>query len=186
MNKKFTIQQLCVCAIMIALHIVLEFAAIRIGNDYKITFAGLPFIIAAVFYGPVAGLATGLVGTFLSQLLTFGITVTTPLWIIPGTLHGLTMGLFHLAFKRKMKLVPIGICIFISGFITLLANLGATYFDSVIFHYFWEGYIISVIPLRLLNWVITCIIYCAVVMVIIKAIARIYPNLIKWPAKADK
>lgn len=185
MKKKFTIQQLCVCAVMIALHIVLEFVAIRIGNDYKITFSGLPFLIAAVFYGPVAGLATGLLGTFLSQLLTFGITVTTPLWILPGAIHGLTMGLFHLAFKRKMQLVPIGICVFASGLLTTICNLAATYFDSQIFHYYWEGYILAVIPIRLLNWGITSVIYCAVIMLVLKAVAKIYPGLVKWPqAKA--
>ena len=182
MKKTFTIQQICVCAVMIALHIVLELLAIRIGNDYKITFAGLPFVVIAVFYGPLAGFATGLVGTFLSQLLTFGITVTTPLWILPGAVHGLTMGLLHLAFKRKMQLKPIGICIFISGFITTLFNLAATYFDSRIFHYYWDGYLLSLIPIRLLNWGITSVIYCAVIMLILKAVGKIYPGLIRWPA----
>lgn len=179
MKKKFTVRMLTACAVMIALHIVLEFVSIRIGNDYKITFSGLPFIIAAVLYGPLAGLATGLLGTFLSQLLTFGITVTTPLWILPGAVHGLAMGLLHVLFKRQMKLVPIGVCVFASGFLTTLCNLMATYFDARIFHYYWDGYILALLPIRFLNWGITSVIYCAVLMLILKAVLKIYPQLIR-------
>ena len=71
---------------MIALHIVLESLSIRIGNDYKITFSGLPIIIIAILYGPFAGFVVGLIGSVLSQILTFGITATTIYWIWPETL----------------------------------------------------------------------------------------------------
>ena len=103
-KSKMTVLDLCLCAMMIALHIVLEvFGTIRIGNDLKITFSTLPFVLIGMLCGPVEGLVTGLVGTFLSQLITYGITITTPFWIIPGMLQGLAAGLIYIAFKRKAK-----------------------------------------------------------------------------------
>ena len=99
--KKITVLDLCMCAAAIALHIILElFCTIRIGNDLKITLAALPIIVIALLCGPVEGLLTGCIGTFLSQLLTYGITISTPFWILPYTIQGLAAGLLFRAFKK--------------------------------------------------------------------------------------
>ena len=162
--KRMAVINLCLCGIMIALHIVLElFCTIRIGNDYKVTFATLPFIIIALLCGPVEGLATGLLGTLLSQLLTFGWTQSTPFWIIPGALCGLVAGLVYKIFRRKPKFVAIMVSVVISMFVFIVFNWIASYFDGVvIYKYLTVKALVALIPIRVLIGVGLMIIYTAV------------------------
>lgn len=99
-RKNFT-KQLCVNAVLIALFYVLDMFSLRIGNSMEITFDGLPIIIAAIFFGPVSGMAVGLVGAFLSQLVAYGLGPTTVLWIIPAGLRGIIVGGFAIALKKR-------------------------------------------------------------------------------------
>jgi len=175
--KNMKVVNLCLCAVMIALHIVLElFCTIKIGNDFKISFAALPFVVIAFLCGPVEGLITGLLGTFLSQLLTYGITITTPFWIIPCAAQGLTAGLIYIAFKRKPKLVPIGVAVFASGFVAVIFNWIASYFDGVVFYkYYTMEILYALIPVRLVVWVAVSIIYTAVLVPVTKALQKNCP-----------
>ena len=211
-RKKFTVQQLCICAAMIALHIVLEFVSIRIGNDYKITFSGLPILIIAVLYGPFYGFFVGLIAAVLSQLLTFGITPTTIFWIWPPAIHGLAMGLFYRAFGSRMRFVPkenssqdvfeagsggskawktivngvlnpLTICIFAAGLINTACNLAATYFDSKFWNYYYEGYILVLIPIRLVNWALTAVVCSIIAGIVIAVLQKRFPGLFRRPVK---
>ena len=179
--KKIAILDLCLCAAGIALHIVLElFCTIRIGNDLKITIAALPFLIIAFLCGPFEGLVTGLIGTFLSQLLTFGITVTTPLWIIPYAVQALTAGLIFNGFKNKITLKTIGISVFVSGFVSVILNWIASYIDGVIvFKYMTAAALVALIPVRLLVWIAVSIVYTAIIMPLTKALIRSCPSGLK-------
>ena len=183
--KKLTVLDLCLCAVMVALHIVLElFCAIRIGNDIKITFAALPFVIIGFLCGPIEGLVTGIVGSFLSQILTFGITITTPFWILPYALQGLAAGLFFKAFKYKTKLVPIGVSVFASGFIAVIFNWIASYMDGVVFFkYMTLEVLVALIPIRLAVWVGISIIFTAVAVPITKALLKSCPLGLKLARK---
>ena len=213
MKKKLTIQQLCICAAMIALHIVLEYVSIRIGNDYKITFSALPILIIAVLYGPFYGFAVGLIAAILSQLLTFGITPTTPFWILPPAIHGLVMGLLYKAFGRKPRFVPkegsyldrlfkkegqfskvrktilsgllnpLTVCVFASGLVNTICNLAATYFDSKVWNYYYEGYILVLIPIRLVNWAMTAVVSSVILIVVINVLRKRFPNLFRRQEK---
>ena len=189
-KKKMTVLSLCLCAVCIALHIILEvFASIRIGNDLKISFATLPFVIVALLCGPLEGFVTGLIGTFLSQLITYGITITTPFWIIPGdvALQGLAAGLIFLAFKRKTKLVPIAVTVFGAGLVLVIFNWIASYFDGVVFFKYWTiEVLIGLIPLRLLVWVGLSIVYTIVGFPITKALLKSCPGGFRQQKKMEK
>src|SRR5574344_1123237 len=76
-------KKLVLYALFTAIHVVLCYASINLGN-MKITISGLPIIIGAMLFGPMAGLEIGLLGSLLNQLLTYGLTLTTVLWIIPA------------------------------------------------------------------------------------------------------
>ena len=170
--KKMAVINLAICGVMIALHIVLElFLTVRIGNDFKITFATLPFIVVGLICGPVEGLATGLLGTLLSQLLTFGWTQSTPFWLIPGTLCGLLAGLVYKIFKRRTQFVPIMVSIVIAMFVFIAFNWIASYFDGVvIYKYMTMEVLLALIPMRILIGVILMIIYTAVCVPLCKAL----------------
>ena len=60
----------------------------------KITVDSLPILVAALLLGPLDGLAVGLIGSFLNQMLTYGLTVTTVLWILPAGIRGLVVGYY--------------------------------------------------------------------------------------------
>ena len=75
-------------ALFIAMHVALCYVSINFGN-MVITAAGLPIIIGAMMFGPISGLEIGLMGSFLNQMLKYGFTATTILWILPAGIKGL-------------------------------------------------------------------------------------------------
>ena len=154
-RKKLTALNISLCAAGIALHIILElFLTIRIGNDLKVTLSGLPFLVLAFLYGPWHGFISGLVGTFLSQLLTFGITLSTPFWIFPYALQALTAGLVFRAFRKRIGIVPVGVSVFAGGLVQVIWNLFASYMDGVVLFKYWTvDVLVALIPVRLLVWV---------------------------------
>lgn len=66
-------------------------------NSIKITFESFPILLGALLFGPLDGLAVGFVGTLLYQLLRYGVSATTLLWILPYALAGLVTGLLRQA-----------------------------------------------------------------------------------------
>ena len=174
-----TVLDLCLCAMMIAIHIALELlpTTIRIGNDYKISFATLPFVLIGMLCGPVEGLVTGLVGTFLSQMLgPYGLMFTTVLWIIPGMMTGLAAGLIYKAFKRRIKIVPIIITVFGSGLVLTVFNLAASYLDGVVIEKYWTPEVVyALIPIRIVIWLLTFAAYTVVIMPLCKTLQKRLP-----------
>ena len=187
-NKKLAAMDISLCAVSIALHIILElFLTIRIGNDLKISLAALPFLIIAFVCGPVEGLISGLVGTFLSQLLTFGITITTPFWVIPYALQALTAGLIFRGFKCKITVKSIGVSVFLGGLAGVLFNLIGSYFDGVVFFkYLTPAALAALIPIRLLVWLGLSIVYTAICYAITRALRKQLGVINKVPEKAKE
>ena len=89
-------QQLATDALLAAMCVVLGFMSIRIGNIMKISLEDFPVILAALMYGPADGMIVAAVGIFLYQLLSYGITATTALWILPFVIVGGLAGLYAL------------------------------------------------------------------------------------------
>ncbi|MBR3401124.1 MAG: ECF transporter S component [Parasporobacterium sp.] len=186
--KKWAVLDICLCAVSVALHIILElFLTIRIGNELKITLAALPFLVIAFICGPVEGFVTGLIGAFLSQLLTFGITVTTPFWILPYAMQGLVAGLIFKAFKNRISIRSVGIGIFASGFLSVILTWIASYLDGVVFFkYMTLEVLIGLIPIRLLVWAVLSVIYTAIVMPISRAVIKSCPAELKQKQKKQE
>lgn len=175
--KRLAVIDLCICAIGIALHIILEmFCTIRIGNDLKITLTALPFIVIAFLCGPVEGLITGLLGTFLSQMLTYGITVTTVLWILPYAVQALIAGLIFKKLQKKIDIKTVALSVFVSGLVSVIITWIASYVDGVvIFKYMTLEVLIGLIPIRLVVWVIVSIAYSLVTIAVTKALFKSCP-----------
>ena len=83
-RKKEFLIKLCISSIMAALFVVFDMLSIKISNNIKITFGGLPILIVAFLLGPLWGALTGFVGAFVGQLLSFGFSVTTLVWVRPS------------------------------------------------------------------------------------------------------
>ncbi len=123
-------RKLVVIAMMVAVYVVLNtVGTIRLGW-INISVSALPIIVGALLYGPGGGLMVGLVGAFLGQLMTYGVTATTVLWIIPPAVRGLLIGLYakRCGYELSRKQL-VGVLIVTSLVVTLL-NTGAIYLDS--------------------------------------------------------
>ena len=72
-KRSFTTRQMALDAVLAAVCAVLGYYGPDLGN-MKITFEGLPVILAALLCSPLDGAAVGGIGTLLYQLLRYGVT----------------------------------------------------------------------------------------------------------------
>ena len=97
LRNQSVVFKMTLLGLSLALFIALSFASINL-QFLKISMTGLPIIFISVVYGPIEGALIGGIGEFIVQLATYGITVTTPLWILPPIVRGLIVGFM---FKQK-------------------------------------------------------------------------------------
>ena len=86
-------------------------------------------------------LAVGFLSTIFYQLLRYGVSVTTPLWILPYMLAGLVTGFY--AKRRGFSLTAkqtVGIVVAAEALVTALNTL-VMYIDARIYGYWFPGFI---------------------------------------------
>lgn len=140
-------RKLALDAMLGAMCAVLGCLAIDTGN-VKITLESLPILLGALLLGPADGAAVGLVGTAVYQLLRYGVSVTTPLWIAPYVLAGWAVG--YAARKKRFSLRPAETAALVTGaevFITLF-NTVTIYIDSRLFGYYFPGFVTGSLAIR--------------------------------------
>ena len=140
MHTKWTARRLAADAMFAAMVTVLGLVSISTGN-LKITVEALPVFLGALLLGPVDGLAIGGVGTLLYQLLRFGVSATTALWIAPYVLLGLCVGAVS---PRQLALLAV-----LGELGITVLNTGALYVDSLIYGYYSPVFVFGTLPLRL-------------------------------------
>ena len=139
MNKK--VLRICGDGMLLAIYIVLSILTIKVTPNFQITFTGLAIIMACVLYGTPDALLIAFLGAFVSQLRSsYGLTITTPIWIIPPMLRAASFGLVYDLFLKKNirledKKVLFITFVIVSGLITTLANTAAIYLDAKIIGY---------------------------------------------------
>ena len=170
-KKTFSTRQMALDAVLAAVCAVLGYYGPDLGN-MKITFEGLPVILAALLCSPLDGAAVGGIGTLLYQLLRYGVTATTPLWILPYILCGLLVGWLgdHCApeksFPRLAATVLAG-----EGLIFLLNTL-VIYADSKIYGYYSYAYVFGSFWIRLGICAAKTVLYAAVLPGLLAALRR--------------
>lgn len=144
-------------AVLIALYVVLNFYTIRLGW-LNISLAAFPILVAALLYGWADGLIVGAMSGFISQLLTYGLSVTTVMWMLPTLVRGLMVGLY--ATKRGFDLnrKQIGFIVLVSCLVVTLLNTVALYADSLIYHY-PVALTLGTIALRLVSSVVMAVVF---------------------------
>ena len=101
--------------------------------------------LGALLLGPVDGLAIGGVGTLLYQLLRFGVSATTALWIAPYVLLGLCVGAVsarhgYACTPRQLALLAV-----LGELGITVLNTGSLYVDSLIYGYYSPVFVLSLI-----------------------------------------
>ena len=178
--KKITTKRLCIIAILTALYFVLTiWLTIRIGN-LRISLASLPILILAIMYGPLESAFAAGLGEFLNQLLTYGLTITTPIWILPPIIRALIVAFGCNLIKKKYstedpwsKPVLFYGLLIIAAIITTFANTGVTWLDSIIFHYYTFAYVFGDFVIRLVTGVLTAVVMATILPYIIKPLRKV-------------
>ena len=173
--KKYYVKQLCFCSVLAAFCFVLDYVATLLNNVsgvFKLPLGALPIIIAAVQCGPLMGAAVGLIGTFLTQLITYGLTPTTALWILPAGIRGVCMGLLFIAFRRSMKTLPLIAEITISSIIVTAVNTLVIYLDSVIYGYYTPAIVWGGLFVRIITGVISSVVFALILPTVVRAIDK--------------
>lgn len=130
MKKQNSVYRLAIDAMLAAMCAALGYFSLDL-MDFKFTFENLPILIGGIIFGPVDGMLIGFVGTFLYQLIRYGIEASTPLWIVPYVISGLIAGLGGYFCRKQDKygfrvlvLVPV---LLVNAALVTLMNTGSLY-----------------------------------------------------------
>jgi ECF transporter S component (folate family) len=145
-------------AVFAAMCAVLGYLSLDLIN-LKITFEDLPVILGSLLLGPVDGMLIGGIGTLIYQLLRYGVSATTILWMLPYILAGLLVGAvsarghFHLS-PRQIMVLSVA-----AGLMITVLNTGVMYIDSKIYGYYSFVYIFGTLGIRLAICIGKAIVY---------------------------
>ena len=174
--KNEKIRKICITAVMAALYVGLDFMAVSVsapfGNWLKISLSGLPVIVVAIAAGPLWGAATGFIGAFIGQMITYGFSPTTLLWVLPAVARGLLMGWLFRAFKRSTKPAILILETAISSLVVTLLNTGALLIDQMIYGYSSYAAILLAVPTRLLAGLLTAIAFSLMLPTILQSLGK--------------
>lgn len=175
-GRGVSVYALCRVAVMAALYLPLARMAIEIGT-LKLSFGSLPVTVLAMLTGPMEAAAAAAIGEFLKQLLSYGFTATTLLWVIPPALRGILIGLAasrlartgrHLE-DRSVLCCAVGVA---AALVTTLGNTLILWADSVLYGYYFPGYVLGNLALRLAVGAITAVLVAIVAMPMVKLLRR--------------
>ncbi len=141
-------KKLAVNALLSAMCAVLGALSINLGN-MKFTFEGLPVLISALLFGPADAMAVGGLGILIYQLLCYGVTATTLLWVLPYVVSGLLAGLYARGRGYELSRRQLAFLAFSTGILVLIMNTAALYIDSKIYGYYSPVFIFGSLPARI-------------------------------------
>ena len=138
---KRTISRICGDGMLLAMYIVLSTLTVRLTPNLQIAFTGLTIIMAVVLYGLPDAILITVLGSFIGQARgAYGLSITTPLWMVPPILRAVVFGIaYEIFLKKGIKLedkkVLFIVFAIIAGLVTTIANTGAIFLDAMIFEY---------------------------------------------------
>ena len=138
---KRTISRICGDGMLLAMYIVLSTLTVRLTPNLQIAFTGLTVIMAVVLYGLPDAILIAVLGSFIGQARgAYGLSITTPLWMVPPILRAVVFGIaYEIFLKKGIKLedkkVLFIVFAIIAGLVTTIANTGAIFLDAMIFEY---------------------------------------------------
>lgn len=169
--KNLSTRQLVIDAMLCAVCAVLGYLSLDM-TSIKITFESLPIFLGALLFGPVDGAAIGAVGTLIYQILRYGFSATTFLWMFPYILSGFIMGFY--AKKRGFRLgkVELIVLVVLNELLITGLNTGVIYLDSVIYGYYYKGIILASLAIRLVTSIFKAVLFAVALPYIIGAVRR--------------
>lgn len=175
-NGRSRTTQLVMDAIMAAMVVVLGFVSINIGNVMKITLEEFPVIFAALMFGPADGMIVAGIGIFLYQLLSYGITATTALWILPFVVAGGLAGFYAKKSNYNNTSMQLVLIFIECELLICLLNTVAIYVDSKVYGYYEPTIITGMILIRLAVALAKGVVLGPISEPILKALSKVTGN----------
>lgn len=169
-KKKLSTSRSVTIAMLAAVCAVLGYVALDVGN-LKITFESLPILLAAFLFGPMDGALVGGIGTLLYQLLRYGVSATTGLWILPYICCGFFAGLL-VRQEGRSETRRITVTVFLMEIMIFLMNTAVIYIDSKIYGYYSAAYVFGSFGLRFVICIVKSMAFAAVLPVLLKGLRR--------------
>lgn len=170
-TDSFPLKRITFDAILVAVFFVLTLFSVEVAG-VKVTFDSLAVVIAAVLFGPLDAFLVGFLGAMLEQLIKYGITATTLLWVIPPAVRGLVIGVGIRKFPEGKRIGLYFVVCVIAGLVTSLLNTMVYYIDAKLYGYYNYALIFGVLLVRLLTGAAASVITAAVALPILKAIRK--------------
>ncbi|MCR4781474.1 MAG: ECF transporter S component [Lachnospiraceae bacterium] len=165
-------KMLTTIALLTAMYVALSYVAIDL-RFMKLSFAGLPICIGGLLLGGVPGFMIGFLGSFLEQLIRYGLGATTLLWVLPVAVRGLIVGIYSQKKKFILNIKEMGFILILSAIILTILNTFSLYIDSRLMGYYSFHLIFGMVGIRILTGIVTSIIYLIIVPIIIKEMKKI-------------
>ena len=171
-------RRMCYAALLAAMYVPLSlYVAVQVGN-VRISFGSLPVVVSALLFGPVEAVTVAMVGEFFKQLLTYGLTYTTALYLVPPALRGLVVGLGALALLslrgqrlEERRAACYAVCV-LAAICTTVGNTGVNWLDSVIFGYYTPALIFGDLVWRLVVGMINALVMASLAMPLIRVLRK--------------
>lgn len=159
-------------AMLIAMYVVLSLVATISAGNMKFTLDSFPIIIGAAIFGPIDGITIGLMGSFINQLITYGFTATTILWIIPAGVRGLLIGIYAKHHKFDMTFKQTQFITISSALVVTALNTLIMYIDSKIYGYYSYAYVFGGILPRIVAGIIIAFVFGSILPPILKQVKK--------------
>ena len=175
---KTNVRRMCYAALLAAMYLPLSlYAAVQVGN-VRISFGSLPVVIAALLFGPLDAAVVALVGEFFKQLLTYGVTYTTVLYLIPPALRGLVVGMGALALMslrgqrlEERRALCYAVCV-AGALCTTVGNTLVNWLDSVLMGYYFPGLILGDLVWRLIVGMINAVLMSSLAIPLVRILRK--------------
>ena len=172
-SKIFNTRKMVTIGILVALHVVLcQIASIRVGNSFSITISGITEVVAGLLFGPVSGGVTGLLGSLLNQVLKYGFSVTTILWILPAALKGLLCGWYAKSNHYELNPLKILWVLLVTSVIVTAINTNVMIIDAALFNYNTQAAVLAHLGIRYANGALTSVLYLIVTAPLLKRLGK--------------
>ncbi len=168
------VQKLTVLSMLTALYVVFTIMTPVKLINFKFTLEAFPILVAGMLLDKWDGLIVGLLGSAIYQVLfsSYGITPTTPLWILPHAASGLLVGLW--AHKVKdLDYRNIFIIAVVSAFVVTTLNTLALYVDSRLYGYYSSKLVFGTLVIKYGTGAVLAVVFALILVKLIPQLRKI-------------
>ncbi len=138
-KNHYLIRRICIDGMLAGLYVALIYLTINFGN-VRIGLGSTPVVLCALLFGPIDAVTVAMVGEFIAQVMRYGFTLTTPLWVIVPALRGLIIGIVAHIFRKKgmvlhKKPVFYFLTCIVAALVVTAANTATMLLDATIYQY---------------------------------------------------